>query len=94
MKLDKARERADKNEIDEMVQYMRDHVYCEVPSCFTLLMGNHPHRIVSAGAGGKYTIENMIRLCSKHHSEAHKIGNLEFAKKYGIQKIFDVLSKG
>ena len=43
---------------------------------------SHPHHVVTRGAGGGDTVDNLISLCVKHHSEIHRIGNERFREKY------------
>lgn len=94
MKLDKARKMANNivNEDNEMLEYMLKHPRCEVTND---IVGPtyHPHRIVSTGAGGKYTCNNMIRLSHAMHCEIHAIGMKSFCIKYAVGKIRDILIK-
>lgn|SRR4030042_632576 len=59
-----------------------------------------PHHIVSKGAGGDDSEDNLMPLCRCHHSELHQIGRSRFINKYPDFKLWliehnrwDVLSK-
>jgi len=41
------------------------------------------HHWRSKGAGGGNTLDNLVPLCRKHHSEFHNSGSLSFYKRYG-----------
>jgi hypothetical protein len=40
------------------------------------------HHLNSRGSGGSDNEWNLMPLCSKHHTEIHKIGLLKFISKY------------
>ena len=46
------------------------------------------HHIKSRGAGGTDDNKNLMPLCSKHHTEIHKIGLNSFLQKYPKAKEF------
>lgn len=88
MNIKKARQLAllQNHDDSEMIMYIQEHQACEVSG--VPIHGNyHPHRIQSAGAGGKYTHINMIRLTHALHQECHYIGNKAFCIKYKAKKI-------
>lgn len=41
-----------------------------------------PHHLISRGAGGDDTPENLISLCRSHHIQAHTLGRDRFLAKY------------
>jgi len=41
-----------------------------------------PHHIISRGAGGDDTRDNLISLCRSHHTQIHAIGSSTFFNKY------------
>lgn len=52
-----------------------------------------PAHLISVGAGGHDTEENVVPLCRRHHIESHKIGLYKFAKRYpGFQ--MELIRKG
>jgi len=61
----------------EFMIYWLRHVKCEVPECSKWAAA--PHHIRSRGAGGKDNPENLISLCTDHHTEIHCQGHQHFA---------------
>jgi len=59
-----------------MVFWLR-HTKCEVPSCWKWAAA--PHHIRSRGAGGGDNPENLLALCTDHHTEIHQYGWQSFA---------------
>ena len=43
---------------------------------------SHTHHLISRGAGGGDTATNVMPLCFRCHTEIHKIGLIQMAKKY------------
>jgi len=48
------------------------------------------HHKKSVGAGGDDSLENLMPLCTKHHTEIHQIGKQSFKKKYNVKETKDV----
>lgn len=45
-----------------------------------------PHHLVTRGAGGLDNTENLLSLCTTHHTEIGQIGIQTFANKYPVAK--------
>jgi len=52
------------------------------PDCYVCVNQTHAHHVKTKGAGGGD--EQVVAMCSIHHSEIHNIGVETFEKKYGI----------
>lgn len=71
-------------------------------SCIICGMKNpHVHHVTTRGAGGDDVENNLVPLCSAHHTEIHQVGNQAMADKYPafhiwieIQGRNDLLKKG
>jgi 5-methylcytosine-specific restriction endonuclease McrA len=50
--------------------------------------GANIHHIVSRGAGGSDSYDNLIALCYNHHAEIHAMGRATFARRYpAVEKL-------
>ena len=52
------------------------------PFCFCGNYSAAPHHIRTRGSGGGDESENLLALCTTHHTEAHTMGIQSFANKY------------
>jgi hypothetical protein len=50
--------------------------------CCGYVTGATPHHIKTRGSGGGDTIDNLMPLCQKHHTEVGTIGLIAFSAKY------------
>lgn len=50
--------------------------------CLVCRAPSDPCHIKSRGAGGDDTLDNLIQLCRRHHSEQHQTGWVGFLAKY------------
>jgi hypothetical protein len=74
----------------EYEQYWIGHMHCEISGCKDhwgkIKFAAPPHHIKSRGAGGTDEPENLIALCSDHHTfggdAVHRVGWKTFVKKY------------
>ena len=64
-------------------QYWLNHPYCEVCRAEGITRYSAaPHHIQTRGAGGKDNADNLIALCTKHHTESHQLGNKLFMARH------------
>jgi hypothetical protein len=58
---------------------------CSVPGCLSLAIEcAHVRRGTDGGGGLKPSDRWCISLCRVHHAEQHRIGELSFEKRYGL----------
>jgi hypothetical protein len=64
--------------------WVRRH-HCSVPGCRHLpIECAHVRSATDGGTGLKPSDRWCISLCSHHHAEQHRIGELRFEKRHGI----------
>lgn len=64
-------------------EFWQANMHCQV--CLdadVLLAAAAPHHIRSRGAGGDDSAENLLPLCTSHHTEIHQIGTDTFAERH------------
>ena len=77
-------------------KYSKQYIDYWIHNAFCTICGNYsaaPHHIRTQGAGHGDKAENLLALCSTHHTEIHTIGVMSFADKYSQNKIFTALSE-
>ena len=79
--------------MSELIDQYKDlHPFCEItgqPLPYNIM----PHHIKTRGSGGTDDHDNLIRLSPKMHRLIHRIGVLEFYKKYPHEKLRKYLNR-
>lgn len=67
----------------EYRDFWKNNRFCEVclETC-VLIWTAAPHHIRTRGAGGDDSAENLLSLCTTHHTEIHQIGTKTFAERH------------
>lgn len=67
--------------------WVRKH-HCSVSGCLALpIECAHVRRGTDGGTGLKPSDRWVVSLCTSHHMEQHRLGELKFEKKYGLDLI-------